>query len=106
MRHYIIKNLDKLRRVLEDHRNPVLRKIYASYVGSEPVSVRVNMYEHPDGCIISGKPGRWWVYVNVMGKSGVEYDIALWKLMKFREVQDLLRHAVSTANEEKDEVLT
>lgn len=106
MSRFIIEDLDKLKQVLENHRNPVLEKIYSSYVGSKPTSARVEMYEHQDGCTVLGKPGRWWVYVRVKGKGGIVYDIALWKLMRFREVQELLRGVVSVKDEDRDVVLT
>lgn len=94
MERYVVKNLDRLRRVLENHRNPLLRELYASYIGSDVVSARVDMYEHPNGCEVVGKPGRWWVYVRVRSSRGAEYDITLWKLLRHREVYELLRDAV------------
>lgn len=106
MSGYTIKNLDRLRELLENCGNRALAKVYTSLVGSKPVSARLGMYEHPGGCSVIGKPGRWWVYVRIVGSNGVVYDAALWKLMRFKEVQSLLRDAVSTADEEMDKVLT
>lgn len=102
MSQYYIKDFARLKKILENHRNPVLRDVYASYVGSDVTSARVNLYEHPDGCQIEGMKGRWWVYVSVRSKRGTEYDIALWKIMRHSDASDLLRNVVRNKAEDEE----
>lgn len=80
MENIVIKDFDRLKEILEDTENPVLRKIYSEYVGRvEMAEVRVR--RHSGGCVIEGMPGRWWVYVRIRGTRG-GYDLALWKVLK------------------------
>ena len=94
MKNLIISDLDKLRVNLED---PVMYKLYKKFTGGEVIDARVNMYQHPDGAVISGSQGRWWVYVSVKYKlsrrSPLKYDIAIWKLLLYKDdenVKDLI----------------
>lgn len=106
MERYVVKDLDSLKRVLENHKHPLLEKLYASYVGSKVTSARVGMYEHSNGCEVVGRPGRWWVYVRVRGRGGVEYDIALWKLLRHKEIYEMVRGVVEEKGADEDRVLT
>ena len=83
MENFYIRDLAKLKRILED---PRVWEHYKMFTGGRVVGARVEMYEHPNGAKIHGKLGRWWVYVHteyVLSddmKKPFEYDIALWKL--------------------------
>lgn len=91
MENIHVKRLDGLREILE---NPDMYPIYEHFVPGKVVNARVDMYEHPNGLTIEGKPGRWWLYVSVesmLSKELVEpitYDIALWKLFQYRRESD------------------
>lgn len=99
-----IDDLDRLRKILENTKHPSLREIYRSYIGEYPVSAKLDMYEHQNGCRVKGLQGRWWVYVNVKGKNRAEYDIALWKLVRNPEVRYLLSNTIKIENESEDYV--
>ena len=91
-----VRDLDELRRVLED---PSMFDVYRSIAGFEPVSAVVEMRPHPDGCAVDGRDGRWWIYVRVVGEEGAVYDIALWKILRFPEARERLGNVVEIGSE-------
>jgi len=109
MRHIIINDLEKLRDILE---SPSIYEYYRQFIPPQcrVVSAELGMYEHPDGAVIRGRPGRYWVFIRVYyapvegEKETSYYDIALWKLaLVARHVWSLLAREgiITVAGEEK-----
>ena len=94
MRSITIKSLPELKKILED---PKWFDIYRHFLGARVIRAEVKMYEHSDGARVEGRDGRWWVYVRVYGRpdeGGMVYDIALWKLLRYREIADALKGVI------------
>lgn len=106
MEYIYIKNYGKLKEILEDPDN---WEYYRPFTGGRIVSARVEKYEHPYGARIKGLPKKWWVYVHTEyvlseeAKKPLEYDIALWKLMRtpvFRKLVEKGAVEIRPADEE------
>ena len=109
MRNFYIKDLEKLRKILEDPRE---WKHYLWFTGGRKIlDATVKMYEHPDGAKIAGKHGRWWVYVNVKyafsdEQEPYEYDIALWKLRSTPLLRKLIESGALEIRESESELVS
>ncbi|MEM4787875.1 MAG: hypothetical protein QXV28_07850 [Ignisphaera sp.] len=76
-----IKDLDGLRKILEDVK--LMEPIYSRFISKPIVRAKLGMYEHSGGVKINNESNRMWVYVSVMNDKSEEYDIALWKILKY-----------------------
>ncbi|MEM1560069.1 MAG: hypothetical protein QXK24_00400 [Ignisphaera sp.] len=76
-----IKDLEGLRNILEDVK--LMEPIYSRFISKPIVRARLEMYEHSGGVKINNEDKRMWVYVSVMNDKSEEYDIALWKILKY-----------------------
>lgn len=75
-----IKDLEGLRNILEDVK--LMEPIYSRFISKHIVRAKLGMYEHSGGVKIN-ESNRMWVYVSVMNDKSEEYDIALWKILKY-----------------------
>lgn len=99
MRRLRVKDIRALRRALERPRDE-----YRHFVPGRVVDARVMMYEHPDGALVSGRHGRFWVYVRVRYKLPrsrrvFEYDIAVHKLRGMPVFRELVENGAVEVTE-------
>lgn len=76
-----VKDLDGLRRVLEDVK--LMEPIYSRFLSKPIVQARLGMYAHRDGARVDGEDSRMWVFVSVVNNRFECYDVALWKILRY-----------------------
>ena len=79
MKDITILDLESLKGLLEsvDFMQPVYQLLLGDFVAR----AELRMHPHPAGATVTGKQGRWWVYVRLTGTLGITYDAALWKII-------------------------
>jgi len=60
----------------------LMAQVYKHFIPGDVVSAEVKLYKHSEGSKVKGLPGRYWVYVHLRNTEGIEYDVALWKILK------------------------